>query len=131
MIYVLAGTFFAFICWIIFQADAGANNVFINFAHSIPYGDKLGHIGLYGLLALLMSGALRFKVLQVAGRSVLVGSAAVLLFALGEELTQGMFKTRTLDVKDAVADVVGVVGVSYLTLWLLARRAKRRKDLPA
>jgi len=41
-------TFLAFICWIIFMADSGQKSVFFELVKSIPYGDKLGHVILYG-----------------------------------------------------------------------------------
>lgn len=43
-----------------------------------------------------------------------LGCALVLAFALIEELSQGFFPNRTVDIGDAIADCLGV----YLAAWL-------------
>lgn len=104
--------FFIFICWIIVQADRGADNFFIDHVRALPYGDKLGHLGLYGLLALLVDLALRQR--KTSFFEMPMGCALVLAFALIEELTQGFFPSRTVDLGDALSDCLGI----YLAAWL-------------
>lgn len=114
---VAAGSFFIFILWIIVVSDSGASNIIIDSVRAIPYGDKLGHAGLYALLAALVSLSLKPTHKKYIGLPL--GCALVLAFALLEELSQGFFpSTRTLDVQDALADCIGV----YFASWIVAKK---------
>lgn len=106
---------FTFICWIIFQADTGKPNFFIDAIRNIPGGDKLGHLWLYGLLALLLSYAWRHNPRRYLGMPV--GCALVLAFAIVEETSQAFFPARTLDFADVAADYIGV----QLAAWFMRR----------
>ena len=108
-----AAFFFGFILWIIVVSDIGGPNVLIDSVRAIPYGDKLGHMGLYAVLALLVNLSLKPRSQRYLGLPL--GCALVLAFALWEELSQYFFpSTRMLDVQDALADIVGV----YMAAWL-------------
>jgi len=50
----------------------------------------------------------------------LVGSIAVLTFALSEELMQHFNRHRTMDWVDATADVIGIAVASVISLTLKA-----------
>lgn len=114
-----AFSFFLFIVWIIVISDAGRSNVLIDSVRAIPYGDKLGHMVLYGVLASLVSFALAPRDKTYLGLPL--GCALVLLFALLEELSQGFFpSTRTLDVGDAIADIAGI----YFSGWWVQKKWK-------
>ena len=108
--------YFAFICWIIIEADRGELNFFIENVRSIPYGDKIGHVIIYALLAFLLSITLSgtSKRLTATFFKLPVGCLIVLVFAFIEELTQVFFATRTLDVGDIAADVIGVYVASVV-----------------
>ncbi len=103
---VAATAFFCFICWVILQANAGSDSGLFVSVRCVPFGDKLGHVVLYGVLALLANLALAGRFLKT--RWVQVGSLVVLTFAICEELTQHFNPNRTLDAFDAAADVLGV-----------------------
>jgi hypothetical protein len=102
-------TFFGFISWIIYIADTQKHHIIFVWTKSIPYGDKVGHVMLYGMLALLLNYALRFKTIRLLGFNMQIGALAVLTFASIEELTQYYFPYRTVDIYDIYADIVGVV----------------------
>lgn len=108
--------FFGFILWIIYEADTGANNIFLYVVDLIPFGDKLGHIWLYGGLALLLNLLLNRKIMTVKSIRFQLGSVLVLGFAAVEELSQGLFTTRHLDGWDFVADVLGVYLAALLVM---------------
>jgi len=75
----------------------------------IPYGDKIAHAVLYGLMALLLNYALDFR----KSSTIQLGSLIVLTFATLEEFSQYYIPSRTFDMGDLLADFVGVVLVSF------------------
>ncbi len=107
-------SFFAFICWIIFMADSGEKSVFFDLVKAFPYGDKVGHVVLYGVLALLLNFALNFRWVKILGFHMQVGALMVFAFAFVEELSQYFFVNRTLDEYDMLADFVGVLLFSLI-----------------
>lgn len=116
---LVATLFFVFILWVIVVSDLGGSNVLIDSVRAIPYGDKLGHTGLYGVLAFLVSLSLNPRQQKYVGLPL--GCALVLVFALVEELSQYFFpSTRMLDIRDALADIVGVC----LAAWMYKRLNK-------
>jgi len=113
---IVAVLFFIFILWAIVVSNIGGPNVLIDSVRVIPYGDKLGHMGLYGILAFLVSLSLKPRKKKYFGLPL--GCALVLTFALLEELSQYFFpSTRMLDIQDALADMVGV----YLATWVCGK----------
>ena len=120
--YLAPALFFAFICSVIVMADAGIPNVFMRLVEHIPLGDKLGHFMLFGMLTLLLDGALRGRAVVLAGWTVPLAGLLVLGFAWAEEASQAFFPNRTLDLADALADLAGVAAFSLLARWR-ARRA--------
>ena len=84
---IAAFLFIAFLLVVVSIANRGEGGNWWAFLGRIPYGDKLGHVG-------LMGGA--------------------------EELTQAFIPTRTCDLFDWLADVVGITAGQ-----LLAARLRR------
>jgi len=79
----------------------------------VPGGDKLGHVGAYGLMGLLVFGLCRVR---GSGATLSVGAALVTVAAL-DEFTQPWWD-RTADPWDWAADVVGLIaGWSAARLW--------------
>ena len=115
---VLSGFFLGFILWVIYLANTGQPSVFFDFIAQIPYGDKLGHLCLFGVLALGANFAFKLKTLSIASCNMYIGSLVVLGFALIEELSQFFVLSRTLDITDLIADLVGIVLFSFITLWI-------------
>ncbi|MBU6950529.1 VanZ family protein [Hahella sp. HN01] len=115
--------FLAFILWIIYLADTGGASIFFDFVQSIPYGDKLGHFCLFGVLTLAANFAFKTKHLKLGPIPLYVGALCVLTFAIGEELTQAFFPSRTLDITDVMADVASIAFFSWVTLLLSANKA--------
>ena len=113
--------FFGFVCWIIYEADRGATNLFMTFVRSIPNGDKLGHICIFGTMTFLANMALNGRVVLIHRLPLYLGSMLVLIFAFGEELTQLFVKTRTPDIGDALSDLIGVTLASLITWWVIQR----------
>lgn len=109
MRFLLSGSFFLFICWIIYLADTGQSSLFFQLVRSIPYGDKIGHAVLYGVLTLLLNISLKYQTIPLLFCRVQAGSLSVLIFAVIEELTQWALPNRAFDLADILADLVGIV----------------------
>ena len=112
-------SFFIFISFIIFLADTADHNFAFRLIGHIPYGDKVMHAFLYGVMALLLNYGLNFKSKKILGFNMQLGAIIVLTFAGLEEITQYWLPSRTCDVFDFVADTVGV------TLFSLFHWGKR------
>lgn len=112
----LALSFLTFICWIIVQADLGQSIALSKLVRNLPYGDKMGHFLLYGILAFLVNLALKNRKLAIFGHQVLLGGLLVLVFALLEECTQIALSTRDFELWDMFCDLVGIVLFSWLAL---------------
>lgn len=120
--------FFSFILWIIYTANTGGSSVFFELVAAIPYGDKLGHILLFGILTLAANICFKFSsyrlslpfVAQPKGASIYWGTTLVLIFVCIEEMSQAFIPSRTFDWLDLTADGVGISLFSYAS-YRLAR----------
>jgi len=56
---VAAVAMLLFVMWASHQATVGRHNMFVGLVIAIPYGDKVGHFMLFGLLSLVAIGATR------------------------------------------------------------------------
>ena len=102
-------SFFLFISFIIYLADTANYNFAFRMIGNIPYGDKVMHGLLYGIMALLLNYGLNFKSKKIFGFNMQIGALIVLTFAGLEEITQYWLPSRTCDFFDFLADMVGVV----------------------
>lgn len=105
--------FLSFILWVIYTANTGQSNSIFRFVQETPYGDKLGHFSLFGLLTLAINYGFNFK--KIFNPSVLLGTLVVFLFAIVEELSQYYIPTRTLDITDFIADILGISLFDWLS----------------
>ena len=108
---VLPLGFFIFISAIIFIADNANYNFALRWVGAIPYGDKLGHATLYGVMAMLLNYGLSYRKIK----GLQLGAVLVLTFAIIEEFSQIYIPSRTFDLYDILADIVGVLLFSLLT----------------
>jgi len=121
LVWIALGLFVAFVVTLICLADAGRARHLFYLAAQLPAGDKLGHIFLFGMLALLANTALGVPRLQWGSVTILKGSLFVLIPTVLEEFSQLLFRSRTFDVLDLVADGVGIFFGGWLAV-LVARR---------
>lgn len=117
----LAIGFFLIIVALVVATNRGQLPQFIMALYRFPGGDKVGHFFLAGLLAGFVNLALPLRPSNQPWRSLLLGSAAVLLLATLEELSQGFFAKRTLSWLDWFSSLAGIVCFGY-TAWLWRRR---------
>ena len=115
LITTLSVIFLGFIIWVIYLANTGQNSIFFELVRSIPYGDKVGHFFLFGLLTLSANFVFKLKSYSLLSRKLYVGSIVVFIFVLLEELSQYYIPSRTLDITDLIADILGITTFSLIT----------------
>lgn len=101
-------TFSMFIAWIIYLADTRQHCIFFDLVRRMPYGDKIGHAVLFGVLSLGATLALKLKGLNLGRGIVPYGALLIFTIALGEELSQYFIPGRTIDIADLTADLCGI-----------------------
>lgn len=122
----IAAVLFVFIVCISALADAGAQTALFDAIRNTPYGDKVCHFLLFGVLAFFVNRAFAFRTWSVLGVQVPVGPALVLALATLEELSQRYFPERTLDLVDWLADFFGVASFTWVSHALQVRSSMRR-----
>lgn len=126
---LIAIGFFGFIGWVIYLANTGQKSVFFDLVAVIPYGDKLGHFCLFGLLTLFINLAFKFKTMAVGGRPIYLAVLIVSTFVILEELSQYFVESRTLDFIDLIADFAGIAVFSAISAWLCKSYIQLRAKL--
>ncbi|WP_417347116.1 VanZ family protein [Ferrimonas sp.] len=109
------------IAWVIYLANTGQSSIFFSLVRQLPYGDKLGHFALFGLLTLglnLVSGGRSWR---CGPLNLYWGATLVFVVAALEELSQAWLPNRTLDIADLVADLLGILVFSLVSRALLRR----------
>ncbi|NRB40461.1 MAG: VanZ family protein [Pseudomonadales bacterium] len=122
LIITISSCFFLFILWIIYLANTGQQSIFFEFVRLIPYGDKVGHLSIFGFLTLLANFSSKFKTFSFGKINVFWGTSAVFVFVTIEELSQYFIATRTLDIYDYTADMIGILLFTCLSC-ILAKRS--------
>ncbi|MDQ3007962.1 MAG: trypsin [Chloroflexota bacterium] len=115
--------FALFIILIIILANSGQLGI-LKAVNQIPYGDKVGHFILYGILTLLINLSLFRSLpfhpstqLRMSPGRVTVISGLMLALLIGiEELSQQFFASRTVSFQDLFAGYLGVIFFSWLAL---------------
>ena len=129
LIPLCAVAFFCFILWVIYLANTGQNSVFFQLVAHIPYGDKLGHFCLFGLLTLATNLAFKFKSFTFFSRELFLGTILVFGFVVIEEFSQYFIANRTFDLIDLSADFVGIVFFTFVTSYLKKMTLRSKKAL--
>lgn len=114
---ILSTTVLILIFIIIYTVNEIPGSIFAIAIDTIPYGDKISHIGFYGLLTLTLNSAFQLKTIPVLKQNVLLGSLGVVLFSSAEELSQYYFPGRTVDILDLLCNYSGIILASYIVLW--------------
>lgn len=100
--------FIAFLIAVVFIANRGEGNQWWPFIERIPYGDKLGHIGLFGTLCFLCN--LAFPSRRFGRRPFLITLTTLVLLSIItlEEISQLFSPYRHFDTIDWLADLIGL-----------------------
>ena len=112
----LAALFGLFIITIIVLANKGMLGI-LGFVNQIPYGDKIGHFVLYGILTLLIDLAFFRSRPDLSWNLVVFRVAFVLALLIGlEEYSQKFIPSRTFSLVDLAFGYVGVLFFSWVAL---------------
>lgn len=90
----------------------------IGLVYEVRYGDKIGHVVMYGILSLLMNLAVFQHTGRNSARSVLFVTTAVAVVATLEEITQLMFPARRPDFNDVLASCLGITWFGCVALFI-------------
>lgn len=99
------------------SADLGVGLWVFEVADTIPFGDKLGHLLLSGLLSFLLNSAVRCHTFPLLSFRVRTGSLVAFLVVSTEELSQFWIVTRNVDPRDLLCDLVGIYLFGVLATW--------------
>lgn len=104
---ILTVVYILILAGIIVLANIKGTSYFL-FIHYIPYGDKIGHFGMMGMLSLMVNLALRARSIQIWKLNYLLGSLIVGVVVLIEEVSQIFVSQRTFDTGDLLFDFAGI-----------------------
>lgn len=108
---------------IIFIANTKSTRYLLSFIKFLPYGDKIGHLVLFGILSVLVNWWLGFRRIKF----VLLGSVIVFVIVTIEEFSQIYIRGRSFDLKDLFFDFIGIFLFAEIASWLFFRRKKARQ----
>lgn len=122
---------FGFILWVIYLANTGSHNPLLALVQQMPYGDKIGHLCLFGSLNFVAILGLRFHRIRYRKLRIYTATAALAVFVLAEEITQLANPLRTFDWLDLSADALGMT-LANLAAWGVQCRltASASKTMP-
>lgn len=95
-----------------------------SFLNYIPFGDKLGHFFIFGLLSLVLIVAIPNR------RAIPIGIALATLIVLIEEGLQLFSSTRSFSVYDLAASLAGVLVFALGTYFAKSRRSPQQGHEP-
>jgi len=97
--------------------------------YNIPFGDKVGHFFLFGLLSLIVNLAVfEARPKQEISRLALVTSLILAFFIGLEELSQQWIPPRTSSVFDLAASYLGVTFFAWCAVRLKSRTYPKSKS---
>ncbi len=111
-----------FVFFIIFLVDSGNLPRFLARVYDIPFGDKVGHFILMGLLSFSLNDtALASQITDLDVKpATLVWAVSLTLafFVTLEELSQKLFPHRAFSLLDLAFDYAGIAFFGWLALFL-------------
>jgi VanZ family protein len=105
-----------FLVVIIILADSGQEIFFFSTLAKIPWGDKIGHFFLMGVMAYLLTWVTHAERLTIHGKSVLKGPFWLAVIVTLEEISQIWIANRGFSLLDLGFDYLGIIAFSYLAL---------------
>lgn len=103
------------------MANTEQDTFVFRITRTIPYGDKIAHIVVFGTLTLLLNAAIHHKGYPLGNYHLLWGSLIVFIFATLEEASQFFIPSRTLDIWDYLSSLFGILIFSIPSYGMRAR----------
>ena len=119
---ILALAFVCFTVWLIHEANIGRDNILFKTVRATPYGDKIGHILLAGSLTLVTNLLIRYRSFSLGRMQIPWGSFIIFVIVAIEEGSQYYLPTRSLDLWDAIANLVGIMVATAAQWGAIQRR---------
>ena len=110
-----------FLVLIIILADSGQAIFFFSTLAQIPWGDKIGHFFLMGVMAYLLTLATNAERLTICGKSLMKGPFWLAVVVTLEEISQIWLANRGFSLWDLGFDYLGIIAFSYLALVQLSK----------
>ena len=92
---------------IIILADFRHLPLFITMLYTFPYGDRIGHFILFGLLSFLLHISFQDPRIQIMKREIPVLNLILAVLIIGEEISQIFISARTFSWEDLAASLAG------------------------
>lgn len=111
MLNILKGVGVAFIlllAFAVFAMYANYDSGILQMVHSVPFGDKVAHFFVIGLLAFFANILFDRRTTDFFITPVLMGSLLVFTFATVDEVAQMFFEHRNCEFLDFVANYAGI-----------------------
>ena len=118
----MAGLFVLILILIVIIANLGLGPLLFPFVYYIPWGDKLGHLILMGILSFLVNLAMGASKVRILSKDILTGSLLVLVVVTLEEFTQLFLKFRGFSIVDLLFDYAGIIAFGRLAEVVVRRR---------
>lgn len=100
--------YLAFLVLIIIFANTRSATWVFAIAKMMPYGDKICHMILMGIFSYLLNSTLLCRETKFKNFKILSGSLIVYALVLTEEISQIFVASRSPDIYDALADIIGI-----------------------
>jgi VanZ family protein len=107
-------TFFLFLLLVAYWADTDSMPKILSALTEFPYGDKIGHFILYGILAYLLTVAMPFRRVKILRWSLPLGLVLAAGFASLEEISQLFFVNRTASFVDLFSGYIGIAAAAVI-----------------
>ena len=127
---IIAGLYIIILLAIIFIADHQTYHQIFEVIRAVPFGDKIGHFALIGMLAVVVNVLFAYKKIRLRGLQIFRGSLVVMLFVTLEEISQLFIRYRTFELGDLTADYLGIFLFTRLATYL-NQRSTRKIEKPS
>jgi len=108
-------------------ADHGRLPDFISALYHFPYGDKVGHFLLIGILTFFVSLPFSFSLWSTTKKRIITILIIISIIITLEEISQNFFPSRSLDVMDLLFSYGGIFSFGGFVLFLSKKGALRRE----
>ncbi len=111
-------------------ADFGASRWVFDAVGRVPWGDKLAHFVLLGIMSLLLNLTLGGATVRLSSVRLLKGSAILLVVVTLEEFSQAFLPYRSFEVADLAFNYAGIFCFGWLAVRLMERASVAAEDRP-